>query len=258
MPHLLQEGHPVERAPSAASATRPGHRHRPRSAARVEVGNELCSTAAETMAVVSPKRSPRARPHGAPIAGVRGRGPGEAPVRPRRESCGGRAGARTGPHVFPALKQRGQAARECFGVQPPASATLSSSSRASWVSSLYWPNAKSGWARSPARPARDTGRRTGGPSRTGGFDHEPEGVAQGLPQYAAGEGPGSRSHHARTRETQHITRSIGEGGHYFRETDRVGFEPTIPLRVYRFSRPAPSATRTPVLGGGKIARRQGS
>jgi len=30
-------------------------------------------------------------------------------------------------------------------------------------------------------------------------------------------------------------------------TDRVGFEPTIPLRVYRFSRPAPSATRTPVL-----------
>src|SRR5438876_11092208 len=30
-------------------------------------------------------------------------------------------------------------------------------------------------------------------------------------------------------------------------TDRVGFEPTIPLPVYRFSRPAPSATRTPVL-----------
>ena len=29
-------------------------------------------------------------------------------------------------------------------------------------------------------------------------------------------------------------------------TDRVGFEPTIPLPVYRFSRPAPSATRTPV------------
>ena len=28
--------------------------------------------------------------------------------------------------------------------------------------------------------------------------------------------------------------------------DRVGFEPTIPVRVYRFSRPAPSATRTPV------------
>ena len=37
-------------------------------------------------------------------------------------------------------------------------------------------------------------------------------------------------------------------GRVRRETaDRVGFEPTIPLRVYRFSRPAPSATRTPVL-----------
>src|SRR5215204_2930058 len=39
-----------------------------------------------------------------------------------------------------------------------------------------------------------------------------------------------------------------------RITDRVGFEPTIPLRVYRFSRPAPSATRTPVLTAGKIRR----
>ena len=37
-------------------------------------------------------------------------------------------------------------------------------------------------------------------------------------------------------------------------TDRVGFEPTIPLPVYRFSRPAPSATRTPVLKARKIAR----
>ena len=30
-------------------------------------------------------------------------------------------------------------------------------------------------------------------------------------------------------------------------TDRVGFEPTIPFPVCRFSRPVPSATRTPVL-----------
>src|SRR6266576_293067 len=30
-------------------------------------------------------------------------------------------------------------------------------------------------------------------------------------------------------------------------TDREGFEPSKPLPVYRFSRPAPSATRTPVL-----------
>ncbi len=30
------------------------------------------------------------------------------------------------------------------------------------------------------------------------------------------------------------------------ETDRVGFEPTIPSPVYRFSRPAPSAARPPV------------
>src|SRR6266496_162529 len=29
-------------------------------------------------------------------------------------------------------------------------------------------------------------------------------------------------------------------------TDGVGFEPTMPLRAYRFSRPAPSATRTPI------------
>src|SRR5262249_60005236 len=40
-------------------------------------------------------------------------------------------------------------------------------------------------------------------------------------------------------------------------TDRVGFEPPIPLRVYRFSIPAPSDTRTPVLdcrslGAGKL------
>src|SRR3954468_13648151 len=36
------------------------------------------------------------------------------------------------------------------------------------------------------------------------------------------------------------------------ETDRVGFEPTIPVRVYRFSRPAPSATRAPVQRARKI------
>jgi hypothetical protein len=30
------------------------------------------------------------------------------------------------------------------------------------------------------------------------------------------------------------------------EADRVGFEPTLPRRVNRFSRPAPSATRPPV------------
>ncbi len=29
-------------------------------------------------------------------------------------------------------------------------------------------------------------------------------------------------------------------------TDRVGFEPTVPLPAHRFSRPAPSTTRTPV------------
>src|SRR5690606_6999777 len=31
-------------------------------------------------------------------------------------------------------------------------------------------------------------------------------------------------------------------------TDGEGFEPSIPLRVCRFSRPVPSTTRTPVLG----------
>src|SRR5438105_3470476 len=36
----------------------------------------------------------------------------------------------------------------------------------------------------------------------------------------------------------------------FGQTERVGFEPTIPLPVYRFSRPAPSATRTPLLADG--------
>lgn len=28
--------------------------------------------------------------------------------------------------------------------------------------------------------------------------------------------------------------------------EKVGFEPTMPLRAYRFSRPAPSTTRTPL------------
>lgn len=36
-------------------------------------------------------------------------------------------------------------------------------------------------------------------------------------------------------------------------TDREGFEPSIPLPVYRFSRPAPSATRTPVQRAAKLA-----
>src|SRR5687768_2232896 len=39
---------------------------------------------------------------------------------------------------------------------------------------------------------------------------------------------------------------VWRAGMGWRRADRVGFEPTIPVRVYRFSRPAPSATRTPV------------
>lgn len=31
-----------------------------------------------------------------------------------------------------------------------------------------------------------------------------------------------------------------------KHAEKVGFEPTMPLRAYRFSRPAPSTTRTPL------------
>src|SRR6266853_925680 len=36
------------------------------------------------------------------------------------------------------------------------------------------------------------------------------------------------------------------------KTERVGFEPTIRLRAYRFSRPAPSTARPPLHGWGGI------
>ena len=33
---------------------------------------------------------------------------------------------------------------------------------------------------------------------------------------------------------------------FYFNAEKVGFEPTMPLRAYRFSRPAPSTTRTPL------------
>ena len=45
-------------------------------------------------------------------------------------------------------------AAKTAGSQPRACWKLLSSSRASWVSSVYWPKGYCGWDRSPARPAR--------------------------------------------------------------------------------------------------------
>ena len=53
---------------------------------------------------------------------------------------------------------------------------------------------------------------------------------------------------ASRRDSQLGRRALQEPTACISLTDREGFEPSKPLPVYRFSRPAPSATRTPVQG----------
>jgi hypothetical protein len=119
-------------------------------------------------------------------------------VRTRRESGGGRAGAGTGAHVGPALEQRGQTARERF--RGPATRVHDAEEQLAGelgvvavlaegkirVSQITGPPGEKVLVDVPA-----------GGLEGARFDHEPQGVAQGLPENAAGQGRGSRSHHAR-------------------------------------------------------------
>ena len=124
----------------------------------------------------------------------------------------------------------------------------------------------------PAAPdrlrARDGGSRSRRRPRRRAVRPPPRSPAR-LPARARGA---SRRRHRRKRASNKIgrrrrrsgslegdtrSRTAVVAGEYRGGTDRVGFEPTIPLPVYRFSRPAPSATRTPVLHGSTaFARRE--
>src|SRR5713101_3875485 len=135
------------------------------------------------------------------------------------------------PTARPSAKRAPTRRANPAGSKPRASRIESNSSRASWVSSEYWPGENGSLARKRGMPARRSMRTycaacAGGAASTTKPSASPSASPRRLP--------------AARSPTVSVIESLGGA-------DRVGFEPTIPLPVYRFSRPAPSATRTPVL-----------
>ena len=124
----------------------PSHDQRPRSAAGILVGDTalLNRHASHRLEIVAKEDADRRRPHGTPVPGVWCRPARFLPHDPREQSLGGRASPRSGTDRTPALEQGADPATEVRRIPSIDARILQRSSRASCVSSLYWPNAKSG------------------------------------------------------------------------------------------------------------------